>query len=139
MQYIDKLPEDARHLHTSTFTLRWGDMDAFGHVNNATYFTYFEQVRVDWLQSLGIDHELVLANVSCTFFKPLAFPQDIDVALHARRPGRTSLESYYEIRKSLGSNELCALGHGTVVWYDHAASHPVALPDTVRRLLDQIS
>ena len=43
----------------------------------------FEQVRADWLRTLGVDHELVLANVSCTFFRPLSFPADTEVALYA--------------------------------------------------------
>ena len=92
MHYVDTLPDNASHLHTSRFTLRWRDMDAFGHVNNAIYFTYFEQVRVDWLRGLDAGHELVLANVSCTFFMPLTFPATIDVGLYAGRTGRSSLE-----------------------------------------------
>ncbi|HED52541.1 MAG TPA: hypothetical protein ENI83_03195 [Gammaproteobacteria bacterium] len=47
--------------------MRWGDMDAFGHLNNAKYFTCFEQARVDWLLSIGTTHDLVLANISCPF------------------------------------------------------------------------
>jgi acyl-CoA thioester hydrolase len=112
-------------------------MDAFGHVNNAMYFTYFEQVRVDWLRTMGIGHELVLANVSCTFFNALTFPADIEVALYAGRVGRSSLDSYYEIRMSQGLNELFALGHGTNVWFDHAAGHSVPVPETVRRQLGE--
>lgn len=137
MQYLDKLPNDARHVHTSTFTLRWSDMDAFGHVNNAIYFTYFEQARVDWLRTLGVDHALVLANVSCTFFRPLIFPADIELALYAGRWGRSSLESFNEIRIPKESKELFALGHGTIVWYDHARGHSVAVPDAVRRLVNE--
>lgn len=114
-------------------------MDAFGHVNNAMYFTYFEQVRVDWLRTLDVGHELVLANISCTFFKPLTFPADIEVALYAGRMGRTSLDSYYEIRTPQGSQADFALGHGTIVWFDHAAGHSVPIPDTVRRTLDDKS
>ncbi len=137
MQYIDKLPNDAVQVHTSTFTLRWSDMDAFGQYNNAMYFTYFEQVRVDWLRTLGVDHALVLANVSCTFFRPLNFPADIEVALYAGPPGRSSLQSYYQIRVPEETDELFALGHGTIVWYDHAGGHSVAVPETVRRTLNE--
>lgn len=46
-------PEAGRLLHQLTLAVRWGDMDALGHVNNATYFTYFEQVRVAWLARLA--------------------------------------------------------------------------------------
>jgi acyl-CoA thioester hydrolase len=139
MHYIDTLPNDASHLHTSRYTLRWSDMDAFGHVNNAMYFTYFEQVRVDWLRTMAVGHELVLANVSCTFFKPLTFPADIEVALYAGRAGRSSLDSFYQIRTPGGPDELSAFGHGTIVWFDHAAGHSVAIPETVRRQLAEAS
>jgi len=137
MIYTNKLPGDARHLHTSRFTLRWSDMDAFGHVNNAMYFTYFEQVRVDWLRSLDVGHELVLANVSCTFIKPLTFPMDIEVALYAGRAGRSSLDTYYEIRLAPDSQDLYTLGHGTIVWFDHAAGHSVVIPEAVCRQLEE--
>ena len=137
MHYIDKLPSDARHLHTERIVLRWSDMDAFGHVNNAMYFTYFEQLRVDWLRSLGVDHGLVLANVSCTYLKPLTFPAQIDVALYAGQVGNSSLDTYFTVRLATESSDLCTLGHGTIVWFDHAAGRSVPIPEVVRRQLDQ--
>jgi acyl-CoA thioester hydrolase len=111
-------------------------MDAFGHVNNAMYFSYFEPVRVDWLSGLGVGHELVLANVSCTFFTPLTFPVDIEVRLYAGRAGRSSLDTYYTIRTENGKNDLCSIGHGTIVWFDHAAGHSVRIPEPVSRQLN---
>jgi len=139
MNYIDTLPKDARRLHISRYALRWIDMDAFGHVNNAAYFTYFEQSRVDWLRDMGVGHELVLANISCTYIKPLMFPADIDVELYAGRVGSSSMDTYYEIRMPGGADELFALGHGTIVWYDHKAGHSVPIPETVRRQLGESS
>jgi acyl-CoA thioester hydrolase len=136
MHYVEALPADVHRVHSSRYTLRWSDMDAFGHVNNATYFTYLEQVRVDWLRRLGIEHGLVLANVSCTFFHPLVYPGDIEVALYAGRAGHSSLDTWYELRSSQQRDSLCALGHGTVVWFDHAAGHSVAMPEAVRRQLE---
>jgi len=135
MHYIEALPADARRLHTARYRLRWVDMDAFGHVNNATYFTYLEQARIDWLAALGEEHEIVVANVSCTFFKPLVYPGDIEVTLYAGRSGRTSLDSYYEIRRVGHLDELCTLGHGTIVWFDHSAGSSIEIPSTVRRQL----
>jgi len=112
-------------------------MDAFGHVNNAMYFTYFEQVRVDWLRTLDVGHDLVLANVSCTFIKPLTFPMDIEVALYAGRAGRSSLDTYYEIRPAPDSQDVLTLGHGTIVWFDHTAGHSVVIPEAVCRQLEE--
>lgn len=106
-------------------------MDAFGHVNNAMYFTYFEQVRVDWLDAIGVSHDLVLANVSCSFLRPLKYPAELEVRLYTESPGRSSLPTWYEILESGVSRPLCALGHGTVVWFDHRSGHSVPIPGTV--------
>ena len=54
MTELAKAPEGARHLLiTSRMPVRWGDMDAYGHVNNTVYFRYMEQVRVEWLEQMG--------------------------------------------------------------------------------------
>jgi acyl-CoA thioester hydrolase len=117
--------------------MRWSDMDAFGHLNNAMYFTYFEQARVDWLDSIGVAHGLVLANIACTFIQPLKYPAELEVRLYAGPPGRSSLNSYYEIRDRPEAGQLCALGHGTIVWYDHAVGQSRPIPGVVLRHLEK--
>jgi acyl-CoA thioester hydrolase len=133
--YPKAVPADAQLLQRSVYIMRWADMDAFGHLNNACYFTYFEQVRVDWLCGIGAGHELVLANVSCTFVAPVKFPATLEVRLYAGRPGRSSLDTWYEMIDQGSDGRLCAVGHGTIVWYDHAAGHSVPIPDPVRERL----
>ncbi|MCO6412791.1 MAG: acyl-CoA thioesterase [Thiogranum sp.] len=133
--YLAAVPAGARFLHSSLYSMRWSDMDAFGHVNNACYFTYFEQVRVDWLDAIGCGHDLVLANVSCSFLKPLKFPATLEVRLYAGEPGRSSLDSYYEILDHSQNRRICAVGHGTIVWYDHRNGHSVPIPVEVLRHL----
>ncbi len=135
-RYLKALPDDAQLLHRSLYTMRWSDMDAFGHVNNAMYFTYLEQARVDWLDSIGVAHGLVLANISCTFLQPLKYPAELEVRLYAGPPGRSSLNTYYEIRDRPEAGPLCALGHGTIVWYDRAAGRSRPIPDAVLRYLN---
>jgi len=134
-RYLKALPDDAHLLYRSVYIMRWRDMDAFGHLNNAMYFTYFEQARVDWLDSISVAHGLVLANISCTFIQPLKYQAELDVCLYAGPPGSSSLDTYYEIRDRPEAGKLCALGHGTVVWYDHAAGQSRAIPETVLRHL----
>ena len=135
--YIRAIPATAQLLQRSIYRLRWSDMDAFGHVNNAMYFTYFEQVRVDWLESIGARHELVLANVSCSFLRPLKHPAELEVRLYAGSPGHSSLPTWYEILQPETTAALCAIGHGTVVWYDHQAGESVRIPaDVLANLAD---
>ena len=134
-RYLKTLPDDAYLLHCSSYTMRWSDMDAFGHVNNAMYFTYFEQARVDWLDSISVPHGLVLANISCTFIQPLKYPAELEVRLYAGPPGLSSLDSYYELYDRVAAGEPCAIAHGTIVWYDHAAGCSSEIPDEVRKHL----
>jgi acyl-CoA thioester hydrolase len=133
--YVQSLPESARLLHRAHYVMRWSDMDAFGHLNNAMYFTYFEQARVDWLMSLGTTHDLVLANVSCTFLRPLKFPATIELELYGDNPGNASLDSYYCLGKH-DDKQLCAMGHGTIVWYDHQKGRVMPIPTVVRKHLE---
>jgi len=133
--YVRALPESAKLLHRASYVMRWGDMDAFGHLNNAVYFTYFEQARVDWLASLGTTHDLVLANVSCTFLHALKFPATIELELYGAQPGGSSLDSYYLLRNLDEDNQLCSIGHGTIVWYDHENACAIPVPDVVRNCL----
>lgn len=134
--YLSAVPPGARFLHSSLYSMRWSDMDAFGHVNNACYFTYFEQVRVDWLATIGAGHDLVLANVSCSFLHPLKFPATLEVRLYGGAPGRSSLDSYYEILDHSQDSRISAVGHGTIVWYNHGNGHSVAIPDAVLHHLE---
>ncbi len=133
--YIDRIPDDARLLHESVYEVRWSDMDAFGHVNNAVYFTYFEQLRIDWLRSAGTDHRLVLATVGCTFRRAIIYPASLRLRLYAGRAGRSSLDTYYEIRDRGDDSCLYTLGHGTIVWYDHETRASVEIPPEIRQLL----
>lgn len=133
--YLDVVPAAARLLHTSVYSIRWGDMDAFGHVNNAMYFTYFEQARIDWLDSINHKHGLVLANVSCTFKRPVVYPASLEVRLYAGDAGHSSLDTFYQLGSAEKPGEICAIGHGTIIWYDHVRGCSVAIPDDVRRVI----
>ncbi len=134
--YVQSLPGSAKLLHRARYSMRWGDMDAFGHLNNAKYFTYFEQARVDWLASIGTTHDLVLANVSCTFLRPLKFPALIEIELYGGNPGNSSMDSFYCLKNTDEDSVMCAIGHGTIVWYDHRKGHSIPVPSIVRNALN---
>jgi acyl-CoA thioester hydrolase len=127
---------DSRTLvHTSRQTIRWGDMDAFGHVNNTIYFRYMEQARIEWLSALakeytGSDAEEgpVIVNASCDFLLPLIFPGDIDVQMFLGDPGRTSIGSYYEI---WSGGRKFADGASRMVWINRATGRSTPLPAVI--------
>ena len=68
--------EQAKLIYTTRMPVRWGDMDAYNHVNNTVYFRYLEQTRVEWLEQIGCrvspDEPIgpVIINAACTFFAP---------------------------------------------------------------------
>jgi acyl-CoA thioester hydrolase len=124
--------------------VRWGDLDALAHVNNATYFTYFESARIAWfahmapgqpvsLQSVGP----IVARASCDFLKPIGFPAVVRVATRARKVGTTSLEMDYLVTDR-ESAEVHALGAAVLVMFDYRTALKVPIPDELRRRIQAL-
>lgn len=126
-------------VHRSRMAIRWGDMDAFGHVNNTVYFRYLEQARIEWLETLGrpIDHFQgpVLVNAQCSFLRQLRYPGDIEVYCRMGTVGRSSVEMTYEIRRVDSPDVIVAEGSSKLVWIDFKLEKSVPLPDAVREKL----
>jgi acyl-CoA thioester hydrolase len=121
-------------VHTSRQSLRWGDMDALGHVNSTAYFRYFEQARVEWLFALEPGRNAfegtgpVIVNASCTFLEPLVYPGEIEVRMYLGDLGRSSVGSSYEI---LMHGRKYAEGAAKMVWIDMATGRSVPLPEAI--------
>ncbi|WP_230968798.1 acyl-CoA thioesterase [Nitrogeniibacter aestuarii] len=127
-------------LHTTSFPVRWGDMDAYAHVNNTVYFRYCEQARVEWVEALGfpVHSEAgqgpVIINAACTFLVPITYPATVIVKLYAGDPGRSSVMTWYEILVE-GDDRIFAEGSAKVVWMDHETGRSVPIPDELRHTL----
>ncbi|UEX77149.1 acyl-CoA thioesterase [Spiribacter halobius] len=135
--------EGAEPVHQLTLQVRWGDMDALGHVNNATYFTYFEQARVAWLERLaGSGGHLspdagsgpVVVTASCEFRLPITYPATLTVAVLAAPPGRSSIDTCYRLVDA-GDQRLYALGAARMVWVDRRSGRSTPLPAGLREAL----
>lgn len=139
MPQPDTLP--GRALYHSEFSLRWGDMDALGHINNIMYFRYFEQVRIEWYESLNFGKlekttsGMVIVDNHAEYLKPLVYPQQIQVHMAGHTPGRSSFVSTYTIT---AGDVLYSRGSARVVWVGQAAGKSVPLPDKVRALVSDI-
>jgi acyl-CoA thioester hydrolase len=115
--------------------IRWGDMDAQGHVNNAVYFRYMEQARIEWLDRArayagplpGIGQ--VIATATCNFILPLAYPGTVEVRMFFGQPGRSSVESLYEL---LSDGRKYADGSARIVWIDSTTLKSTQIPDALR-------
>jgi acyl-CoA thioester hydrolase len=130
---------DQRKLvHTRRIEIRWGDMDAMGHVNNTVYFRYMEQARIDWFESLVPRGEawrtmsIVIVNASCNFKKPINYPGMVEVRVFAGAPGGSSVPTYYELRVE---SQLYADGAATVVFVDPQKQKPMRIPEEIRSLM----
>ena len=131
---------EKKHVHTMRMAIRWGDMDAMGHVNNAVYFRYIEQARIDWLSSIACAPDPegegpVIINAHCTFLKQLKYPGEIEIRTLVGTLGRTSFETFHEIRRVDTPDELAAEGGAKVVRVDFPKGKSAPLSDQVRRKL----
>ena len=127
-------------VHATRMAIRWGDMDAMGHVNNTVYFRYLEQARIEWLTSIGCAPDPggngpVIINAHCTFIRQLRYPGEIEVLTYVASPGRSSFETIQEIRRIDALQILCAEGGGKVVWVNFIAEKSVPLPPENRAIL----
>lgn len=118
--------------------VRWGDMDAFQHVNNARYLTYLEQARLAWLDTLdkswmGPHCMPVLAAAQVNYRKPIVWPASVDVALACERIGTSSLTIGHRIIDREKPDTLYCDGHVVLVWIDPEAGTPVPLPRIIRQ------
>jgi len=100
--------------------LRWGDMDALGHVNNTLYLRYCEEARFQWLTEAGIqlrpDSYPVVVQVGCTFLMPLVYPDNLRIDCYAADPGRSSFMAYFRIYSDKRPDAPAAEAHSKVVW-----------------------
>jgi acyl-CoA thioester hydrolase len=135
-------PEGIKLVHTETMAIRWGDMDAMMHVNNTVYFRYMEQARIGWIETweVGTTAEQaegpVIANASCQFRRPLKYPGNVEVRVYAGKIGRSSVPTYYEMRRADEPQMIYAAGEALLVWISNATGKPASLPDAVRRRLE---
>ena len=127
-------------LHVSRMPIRWGDMDAYGHVNNTLYFRYAEQNRVEWFEAQGLgcgvahDEAPVIVNASCTFLIPMTYPGMVEVRMYGSHPGRSSFMTTFEMRIE-GDERIYAEGASKVVWTNTATGKSAPLPEELRRLI----
>ena len=121
--------------------IRWGDMDAMGHVNNTIYFRYMETVRIEWLHSVGATPEpsgegVVIVNAFCNFIKQLEYPGDVLAKHYVAEPGRTSFNAYITLERTDAPGVIYASGGAKTVWVDFPKQKSAPLPDWLRKLVE---
>ena len=127
-------------IHTIQLQVRWGDMDIFGHVNNANYFRYLEQARIAWFETIGapsgnVGHGPILVAAACNFRIPIVYPATVEVRTYVKSLGRSSIPMYQEIADANNPSTLYADGDSTIVWIDYQRGKSEMLPEELRALI----
>ena len=118
---------------------RWMDNDIYGHINNVTYYSYFDTVVARFLLGSGainlVDSEVigVVVETQCRFHAPIAFPDEITAGLRVERVGTTSIRYGIGIFRN-AAIAVSAEGHFVHVYVDRATQRrPTPLPEKLRR------
>jgi len=135
------IPEHKKLVHEMSIPIRWGDMDAMGHVNNTTYFRYLETIRIDWLRSIGCDlnpqgEGVVIVNAFCNFYKQLEYPGDVLVKMYVSDLARSTFETWGTMERSQEPGVICAAGGATTIWVNFPEQKSAPLPDWLRQKLE---
>jgi len=132
---------DYRHFHA--ITTRWMDNDAYGHVNNVVYYSWFDTVVNQFLVSggvLDIESSPVIGLVietRCNYFASVAFPDAVIAGLRVAHIGNSSVRYEVAIFRE-GEDSASAQGHFVHVYVDRASRKPAAIPESMRALLQTI-
>ena len=135
-----EIPETKKLVFELHLPIRWGDMDAMGHVNNTVYFRYMETVRIEWMRAVGCDPDPqgqgpVIVNAFCNFYRQLEYPGDVRVKLYVSDPGRTTFETWCTMERTDQPGVVCAEGGATTIWVDFPQQKAETLPDWMRALV----
>ena len=124
--------------------VQWGEMDAYGHVNNTVFFRYFESARMEYLEKCGFveSHQrgrigAILHSTAARFRQPLFFPDTVQIGASATDIQEDRFTMKYTI-VSLTRNVVVAEGTGIIVSFDYAAGKKTGLPVSVRAAITSL-
>jgi len=144
--YYRLMSEIRRLAHIEFLPIRWGDMDAMGHVNNTVYFRFMEQARISWFDRLVPEDDawqstgIVIANATCNYRRAMTYPGTVEVKLYVGAPGGASVPTYYELRVIQGEMRdpvPYADGAATVVFIDMKTQKSRRIPEAIRARLER--
>ena len=139
----DSTPVRDDYRHFQPITTRWHDNDAYGHVNNVTYYSFFDTAVNTYLIEQGgldiHDGEVVgfVVSSACDYFASIAFPECIEVGLRVGKLGNSSVQYELAVFK-VGEQEACAAGRFVHVFVDRTSNQPVPIPGMLREAMQRL-
>lgn len=124
-------------------TTRWMDNDIYGHVNNVTYYSYFDTAANTFLiNHCGLDihnGDIVgfVVSSGCEYLAPIAFPDKVEVGLRIENLGNSSVQYGIGIFKAQ-EESVCAFGHFVHVFVDRKTNKPVKISGVMRENMEKI-
>ena len=115
--------------------VRFRDLDALNHLNNAVYLTYLEIARIEYWKALRFEPvrpSMLLARVEIDYVKPVLFDDQVEVAVRVSEFGTKSFVMPFEIQ---ANGTVAAKGSSVLVWFDHTANVSVVIPDSARTII----
>ena len=125
-------------------TTRWSDNDIYGHVNNVTYYSYFDTAANQYLIEAGgleiSDGTIVgyVVNSGCDYHSPVTYPERIEAGLRVDKLGNSSVQYGIGIFRE-GEDSPAAHGHFVHVFVERANNQSVAIPDSLRAALTKLA
>jgi len=131
----------AEYKHYLPIQVRYGDIDAQWHVNNANFLVYIEQARVSYLLALGLwdaqsyqDIGLIVADVHMAYVAPIDLTQKVRVGIRVGHLGNKSLRFEYQIEDS-ENGAVLGRAETVMVAYDYRAKTSMPVPDSWRKII----
>ncbi|OQY19713.1 MAG: acyl-CoA thioesterase [Chloroflexi bacterium] len=122
----------------------WGEMDAFQHVNNVTYFRYLESARIAYFEKLGLIQMMersgigpILASVQCRFKIPLTYPDTVSVGVRVSEIGEDRFTMEYTV-VSQRLEKVAAVGSGVIVSFNYREKKKASLPAEVKQRIQKL-
>jgi acyl-CoA thioester hydrolase len=141
---MSQTPQRTDYRHFQPITTRWHDNDIYGHVNNVTYYSFFDSTVNSYLiERGGLDiHEGsvvgFVVSSACDYFASIAYPDLIEVGLRVGKLGNSSVQYELAIFRA-GEEEACAAGRFVHVFVDRQSNQPVAIPAEMRQALEHLT
>jgi len=124
--------------------VEWGQMDAFGHVNNIVYFRYFESARIAYFEKTGIlahmqSHDVgpILGHTQCRYRLPLTYPDTVTVGARVIDLGDDRFEMAYRVVSQRAAS-VAAEGTATVVYLNYKTASKIEVPRVIRDAIEQL-
>ena len=143
--YIENFEEwDSSFQFSHRIKVRFSETDMFGHMNNTVPFTYFEEARIEYFNSLRfmqdwvreeIDAIPVVADLQCDFLSQMYFGDVLTIYVKAMKVGRSSVDIHYMGKKQDGS--VCLAGRGAIVQIARGTGKPLPWSEDMRQLMEE--